>query len=1546
MKRLFFRFLVLVLAILSPQIAICQGFPSPMPAISDYPPVPGKNFVRTYIPQRATPNEADISLTNQLTHKCEVKTQYFDGIGRPLQEVFRSGVSSGAYFGSDIVNIHIYDANGRESAQYLPYTVLEPSTSNRGKLKTNPTALLSQYATLYTGEQPYSQTVFDNSPLNRVNKTMAPGSAWVGASNGVSNAYSANMSVTGDNVDIWTVGPLKTDIPVYAGLYATNSIYVTKTVDEEGVEVREYKDIAGRTVLKKQKNGTSYLQTAYIYDDFGRLRYVLTPEAYNHGITTALGTGMSSLLGGYCYKYFYDNKGRMVERTVPGKAVEYFVYDKYDRVVLYQNGNLRKCGTPVITTPPSEAPEEMPAPGLPEPPQLTQEQMEGSEMMPFGYRRIPLELNPNNSTSGVLTHDPPVYPTEHSTNCSWHFTYYDIHSRVLMTGLYSPAWNYSREAMQYAVDWPTSLSSSSGYLMYFLYYDQFNAYPTALADATIWTVNYYDDYSNPAISGVGFDPSFNSMLTGVGPYAVLPTFQSKLTKGLRTGSNVCILDPNHALTSAYTTAWKRTGYIYDDKARVIQERRDNHRGVDLITNQYNFAGSLASTVCRHSDGGIFYTNTDIVKTYNVDHYNGKSQLLTQKINSQAAEPIYAYTYDALGRVLQKSQNVVINNYRYNIRGWLTGINDAFFNTSTPNIYFKEKLMYENLATYSMPQTNTPLGPATTYTNGNISQILWQHSGAAKVRAYRYKYDPLNRVTQAMFSQRENPSGSTWTWTDAHTNYSMWNVNYDANGNITTMNQMGDPDVPSTPPIIMDQMNYSYFPNSNKLKGVADAGVVSQNPDFKDDASHSINDYEYDDNGNLTRDNNKGITVITYSHLDKPQHIDVLGKGSIDYVYDALGNRIQKKVVNTLLSPAVTTTTDYAGDFVYKNNALFMINHEEGRSRPETAAGVTTYVNDYYVKDHLTNVRSVVTANAYFGIPDIESGSTSGTYTSSGSGLGLWTGPTTYVHDYLATHEIASASVEGALFNNIDLVRALNPSSTDSSDLMAATLDGTDSATRIGTSLMLRVMPGDQFVVSARNFYESDDDSLSASTPDVVGGLLGALAGGTTYDGVPLADVPQSAQILHSAFTNPGFATAYDALLTGAYDAAKPAAFLNYLVLDEQLNIVPSQSGVIQVGPDAESWNTMGIPASGIMLEQPGYLVVFLSSMSSRLVSFDRLRITYYRGSVLEEDHYYPFGLNKVTEDIAENQKNKIKFISKELQKDEFTNAAGNKSGLEYYDFGARMQDPQIGRWNGIDQLSEKYYSLSPYSYAANDPVSSLDVDGKYIATAIGGVEYVWKNGGFYNGSTQYTGNDGFTNRLAIALNDISSVRDSKVQGRYKDVVNSGYKISIAEGGVNRTDKDGTGSLVQWTSKSDYDPKIDERTDAIGNLTHELLGHGWQEMNGIINRGDIDMGWHPSMIQNSSGKWESVDDAGTTPVSFEQKQNAVGLSKIEHDATSIESRYLIGAGKKERQWYHTYGEYNGVHISNHLMRFRTARNVFLDLDKSTDQHQVLKVSDEK
>ena len=67
-------------------------------------------------------------------------------------------------------------------------------------------------------------------------------------------------------------------------------------------------------------------------------------------------------------------------------------------------------------------------------------------------------------------------------------------------------------------------------------------------------------------------------------------------------------------------------------------------------------------------------------------------------------------------------------------------------------------------------------------------------------------------------------------------------------------------------------------------------------------------------------------------------------------------------------------------------------------------------------------------------------------------------------------------------------------------------------------------------------------------------------------------------------------------------------------------------------------------------------------------------------------------------------------------------------GYDTYDYGARGYYAAIGRFQTVDPLAEKYYSISPYAYCAGNPVRYVDIQGKYLVDSKGYVMY--NNGGW------------------------------------------------------------------------------------------------------------------------------------------------------------------------------------------------------------------------
>lgn|GEM_PF-3140303 len=89
------------------------------------------------------------------------------------------------------------------------------------------------------------------------------------------------------------------------------------------------------------------------------------------------------------------------------------------------------------------------------------------------------------------------------------------------------------------------------------------------------------------------------------------------------------------------------------------------------------------------------------------------------------------------------------------------------------------------------------------------------------------------------------------------------------------------------------------------------------------------------------------------------------------------------------------------------------------------------------------------------------------------------------------------------------------------------------------------------------------------------------------------------------------------------------------------------------------------------------------------------------------NNYYPFGLNMDGPWNGVNGQYKFQYNQKEWNSD---------LGLNLNDYGARFYDPTVGRWNGVDNLSEKYSRFSPYNYAGHNPVNTIDLDGNGLTS--------------------------------------------------------------------------------------------------------------------------------------------------------------------------------------------------------------------------------------
>ncbi len=346
-------------------------------------------------------------------------------------------------------------------------------------------------------------------------------------------------------------------------------------------------------------------------------------------------------------------------------------------------------------------------------------------------------------------------------------------------------------------------------------------------------------------------------------------------------------------------------FYYDRKGRLVQTVERNHLGgISRYSNKYDFVGNVLASHESHQKAADFEGYDTKTTEFTYDH---RSRLLTENTSVNGSENVQiAYHYNELGQLVMKIPNAngsgIPEYYYYNIQGWLTQYNNA---------YFMAMLRYYDPLTDTRPS----------YT-GNISEWVYGHTSGYVTNGnyfstlYRYDYDKLGRL-KGYISDPDSFLNDIYT---------EQGIEYDANGNILQLTRYDGNGIPT---------EYTYQYNGNQL--------MSLNGNY----------YDYDMNGNMTHDGMRGVD-LEYNSLNLIKKVSQGNTANATYRWLADGTKAG-------VTDNEGNGFEYLGSFVYQRDAaglnLESTSFGAGRFVASSTGEMTPY---YHITDHLGSVRTIFT----------------------------------------------------------------------------------------------------------------------------------------------------------------------------------------------------------------------------------------------------------------------------------------------------------------------------------------------------------------------------------------------------------------------------------------------------------------------------------------------------------------------------------------------------------------------------------------------------------
>lgn len=1116
----------------------------------------------------------------------------------------------------------------------------------------------------------------------------------------------------------------------------------------------------------QDSNPQTYTRTSATRDDEGTYRWKMTSAKvgtltlYSAGIAVKIAQRFT--LDDLAFQYKYDSRKRMIAKKAPGADWVYLVYDDRDRVVLTQDGEQRKTKGWTFTK--YDVLNRRIMTGT-----YIHTDTSGQKSMAANISKTLLYETYTND-AGNHGYSNTVFPILSGTNAEvMTVTYYDNYDFVNSDGRYAYVPNDVEGQYRYD-NGPTSfprlvgqmtgtrtkvLGTESYWLQAVHYYDDKYRIIQSIADnyqegadrvthvydfegrvlctrtaQTTGKVTWQNVVNAVELSGKlqkvgatstasGGASSVQQIATGVNGWAEMSATDvnkvrvfglsdadpdltyASIDFGFYLNSNAALYVYEDGL-SKYTVPGN---YRAGDKLRI--ERVGTQiayykNGIRVWTSTKTSTGALmmdislttAGAAIGHARMGTAQRAPVYVQQTHDYDAAGRIVNVWHQVGEDAAKKVLLLKkeYNELGLLVDKKLHSTDQgesfkqsmDYRYNIRGWLTSINNTARNVSATNDdagdLFGMELAYEN-------SVEGITGNGHAQYNGNVSAMTYSSLdglGNVEARGYDYTYDVLNRLHAATHHEK------TGAWQTA-AGFHEDNVTYDLNGNIKTLDRRGEGGS------VMDQLAYRY--KGNTLLQVTDAGEKANG--FVDGLTAG-DDYAYDANGNMTLDNNKDVATVTYNFLNLPDRVTKKNGEYVRYLYDAIGRKHRQEVYDAASNRK--KWTDYAGDIVYENDTLVFMGHDEGRVVVKDTPADPEY--QYYLKDHLNNVR--VTFSGKTETDDVVA-TLEPEHEDTEQGNFLYYDEAIKVQSSWFDHtQTGQISVQDNPPGDPP-----SPDEPGAEGYATRLMGGTQE--KYGLARSLQVMPGD--IITAAVFAKYIDPDAAPTSPDLAGVLqnIHDKNAAIFIDGGLTGSIGNATLPLWALFQKDDDG------------GTAPKAYLNYILVDQNFETI--DVGYKRITTDCRETGS-GVPHDRlafdgdekIVVTRPGYLYVYISNESEGLVEvyFDDFQVMHTKSPVVQLQDYYPFGLSFNAYLREDHMFNPYLYNKKELQ---------DELALNWYDYGARMYMPEIGRWSVSDPLAVNYNDKSPYHFSGNNPVRYRDVDGKYYVGSDGKeVELLLKNG--------------------------------------------------------------------------------------------------------------------------------------------------------------------------------------------------------------------------